>query len=372
MSSLSGSQYREFSEALLNAYSYDELERMLFFNLEKKLENIAGRGSDKRQVVFELIGEAERQGWTLKLIAAALSDNSGNEKLQLFASEFGLSPEIAFTNPEGEITSGSLKKRALQRMIDAANSPIDIALWREKLGQVEAQTCAVEINNRHKGTGFLVGPDLVMTNYHVVQSMIRDGGIANPSGLKVRFDFKRDNDGETIKSGKIYGLDQAEGLVHYSKYSSWDEKGSEENLSADNELDYVVLRLDAQPGKDSPSGNPNVDARGWVKLPTTSHDFASRPALFIVQHPTGQPMKLAMDTNAFTELNENGTRVRYRTNTDHGSSGSPCFDREWNLVALHHSGDIEKIPQWNQGIPFTKIVALLEAEKEEVLDENES
>ena len=37
--------------------------------------------------------------------------------------------------------------------------------------------------------------------------------------------------------------------------------------------------------------------------------------------------------------NANNTRVRYRTNTEEGSSGAPCFDKDWELVALHHSGD---------------------------------
>ena len=31
-------------------------------------------------------------------------------------------------------------------------------------------------------------------------------------------------------------------------------------------------------------------------------------------------------------------RVQYLTDTEPGSSGSPVFDKEWNVVALHHSG----------------------------------
>jgi V8-like Glu-specific endopeptidase len=55
------------------------------------------------------------------------------------------------------------------------------------------------------------------------------------------------------------------------------------------------------------------------------------------------------------------TRVRYRTNTEGGSSGSPCFDADWNLIALHHLGDPNfSTPTYNQGIPFTAIVDLLE------------
>jgi hypothetical protein len=75
-------------------------------------------------------------------------------------------------------------------------------------------------------------------------------------------------------------------------------------------------------------------------------------------------LKLALDTEAVIGVNDSGTRVRYRTNTDEGSSGSPCFDDRWNLVALHHAGDPKFAPlyhpEYNQGIPFAAIRALLE------------
>jgi len=55
--------------------------------------------------------------------------------------------------------------------------------------------------------------------------------------------------------------------------------------------------------------------------------------------------------------NTSATRVRHRTNTQAGSSGSPCFDRNWNLIALHHYGDAKygHAPLFNQGIPIAAI-----------------
>ena len=67
-------------------------------------------------------------------------------------------------------------------------------------------------------------------------------------------------------------------------------------------------------------------------------------------------MKLALDTQAVIGLNANGTRVRYRTNTDPGSSGSPVFTMDWDLVALHHLGDPDwHNPGFNQGVPIELI-----------------
>jgi V8-like Glu-specific endopeptidase len=61
--------------------------------------------------------------------------------------------------------------------------------------------------------------------------------------------------------------------------------------------------------------------------------------------------------------NGNGTRMQYRVNTEGGSSGAPCFNTEWQLVALHHSGDpnfeVDHKPTYNEGIPVGAILKLL-------------
>jgi hypothetical protein len=62
-------------------------------------------------------------------------------------------------------------------------------------------------------------------------------------------------------------------------------------------------------------------------------------------------------------MNKSGTRVRYRTNTVRGSSGSPCFTPVFDVVALHHTGDPNfaagHAPGYNQGVPMHLIAAHL-------------
>lgn len=131
-----------------------------------------------------------------------------------------------------------------------------------------------------------------------------------------------------------------------------------------SELDYALVRLAGRPGS-APLGEgaePGAPLRAWIS-PVEGHVFVPDSPLFIVQHPKGEPIKLALDTQAVLGVNGNGTRVRYRTNTEKGSSGSPCFNQSWELVALHHMGDpdfsIGHAPTYNQGIPITKIVERL-------------
>jgi V8-like Glu-specific endopeptidase len=85
--------------------------------------------------------------------------------------------------------------------------------------------------------------------------------------------------------------------------------------------------------------------------------------LLIAQHPYGMPLKLAVDTAAVLAVNPGGTRVRYATTTEAGSSGSPVFDLNWNLVALHHFGDPawNRPPAYNQGVPIDQVRARITA-----------
>jgi hypothetical protein len=78
-------------------------------------------------------------------------------------------------------------------------------------------------------------------------------------------------------------------------------------------------------------------------------------------HPV---MKISLETDAILNMNTNRTRMRYRTNTYFGSSGSPCFNADWELVAIHNAGDPDykasHTPEYNQGIPLSKVRQLLE------------
>lgn len=230
---------------------------------------------------------------------------------------------------------------SLERLIRPINKFFDVLLWRTKLEQIERQICRIDLPHS-TGTGFLVAPDVVMTNYHVVEDVI--SGMYQANEVALRFDYKKSVDGGTA-AGQIYKLVNDTPVIAQSDY---------QGISAD-QLDFALLRVQGQPGNE----------RGCITLPSHAYRFQDAPAIFIAQHPNGEAMKLTLDTDAFIDLLPNATtpyRVRYRTNTEPGSSGSPCFNQDWELVALHHSGDSTKIsvPEWNEGIPISAIVAFLQ------------
>ncbi len=361
---LTGSQYQQLTNALLDAFPTPaRLAEMVRFRIEKNLHTIA-IGDDLKEIVFKLIRTAEAEGWTAHLVVAARESNPGNPSLLAFSQQFGLAPRSPL-RPE------------LERIIKATNSFLDVDKWRTRLGQIETQVCRIEIRSNRGmiyGTGFLLAHDVVITNYHVMEAVIEGvqgratnrGASALPRDVILRFDFKRLVDGTTLNPGTVYRLATENWLIDTSPMSPVDSIPEPKyDLPESEHLDYALLRVDGTPGNDAVGNKaePAASPRKWIEVPTEVPNIHLNTALFIVQHPQGDPLQLALETDAIIRVNANNTRVSYRTNTLPGSSGSPCFNSNWELVALHHSGDPNfdpaHKPTYNEGIPIVAIVDLL-------------
>src|SRR5262249_19715991 len=142
----------------------------------------------------------------------------------------------------------------------------------------------------------------------------------------------------TRSEGVVVGLHATEWNQDFSPFSAADGTA---NLPAPNELDYALVKLARDLGNErlNPTA-PESPKRGWIEIPDPAPILEAKDPLLIAQHPDGRPLTLAVDTEAIIAVNANGTRVRYATNTEAGSSGSPCFEmKDWTLAALHHYGD---------------------------------
>jgi len=80
-------------------------------------------------------------------------------------------------------------------------------------------------------------------------------------------------------------------------------------------------------------GNPNGE---WGASSLSAADVKVNDYVNIIQHPGGLPKQIALYHNVVVFVG--GDRVQYLTDTLPGSSGSPVFDSQWRVVALHHSG----------------------------------
>jgi hypothetical protein len=352
---LSGRQYEALVKGLVSAFPNKfDLAKMLTFRLDARLAEIAPEET-LENMAFLVVQHYQASGEIAEFVVAARASRPKNPELLLAAEMLELAPAA----------------RELEKIVNRLNKFLDVSVWRARLGEIEGQVCRVEVSGptqASKGTGFLVGPDIVLTNHHVVAAVLEtraDGSIASREdcgkNVRVRFDYKRPAVGAAALEGTIVELAATDWLLDATPPSPIDfEADPKSGTPSKDHLDFALLRLASAVGSEpiGAKAEPGAERRGWIRLDDASFEMAIGSPLLIVQHPSGDPIKLAFDTNGI--LANEGTRIRYATNTMPGSSGSPCFDIDWKPVALHHSGDRQFVPQYNEGIPLSVIRARLE------------
>lgn len=358
-----GVSMKEIRDAILDAYTVPALEQSVAFLLNENLDVITPPG-DLGFRAFKLVQWADMNGRDVELVQVLGKDRPKNAKVQQAYKKYGMAVPVA-VQAAGAPAAGAPTDAAdgrLEKIVRPLLAVPDFGLWREKMTRVEGQVCRITLNGNAQGTGFLVGPDAILTNYHVMEPVLTKR--VPPAAVECQFDFKLLKDGTSPYTPARLAADWD---IDHSPYSAGERAGTPDAAppTAD-ELDYALVRL-AEPLGDRPwarSPDPNAPVRGWVRVPDVALAFPPKMAVIIAQHPDGQPMKLALDTDAIDQdkglwLNAPGTRVRYATNTEGGSSGSPCFDFGWVLVALHHYGDpknsgtnLRRFGDYNQGVPI--------------------
>jgi V8-like Glu-specific endopeptidase len=211
----------------------------------------------------------------------------------------------------------------LETIINSEDNFLDIGLLTGALYCAQA-ACRIEgSDGKALGTGVLIGPDLVLTNQHVLPN--KD----HLEGAVARFDYKL-----------IVGTGVADqGRPFAFKTDFFESSPSEQ-------LDYALAKLTAAPLEQmKPEGDlaaaPMTELvkggkhRGY--LPPVSRFLKAGDRVNIIQHPDGNPLKVVMTQN-YVATDMRQSRLQYVADTMPGSSGSPVFNNNWELVALHHSG----------------------------------
>ena len=335
----------ELRKALESAFTPGTLPMMLAERLNRQWQNIVPPAAAFPEQVFALLQTANAEGWIEHILLKAREFNPGNPQLAALATQIGLSSTAI--NYEQTTRNG--------------NAFLDPSTWRSKLGRIEFQVCRMEVptdqGDTCYGTGFLVGPNCVLTNHHVVEAVIagenrsttQDGLSAKAENVRCRFDYK-ELEGEIVNKGTAYRL-----------APNWLADLSEPEPPGPQKLDYALLRLERAVGDEPISTEPGNagEKRGFIRIPTTAYPFPAGSPLVIVQHPQRGPLKIAFDTDSVVSIANDRSRVRYKTNTEDGSSGSPCFTQRLDAVALHHGKFPGEGPTINVGMPLDSIRQLM-------------
>lgn len=357
MNMMPGVSFEEITGQIVDAYMQPELEAVLRQRMDLRLDRVVGPGTFDH-VVFQLLRWAEQHGREVELVRIAALARPRHNGMQSVYQKYGLAVEGQVQRAGTELVKAPAAGPGFEAEVKKHLPFLEVLQWREALVSMEGRVCRVEVGNGAMGSGFLVGRDVALTNYHVLERVVT--GESPAAKVLCRFDFKVLANGKEAE-GTLVKLHPTDWMVDASPYTQSEKaKKPDEKLPTADELDYVLFRLERPIGADPVDPNPRpgerVPARGWIKLPATAPAITPRMPVLILQHPSKLPLKLALDTEGVIRVNDNGTRVRYATNTAAGSSGSPCFDLKWNLIALHHFGDPDfDHPNYNQGVPVAAI-----------------
>jgi len=181
-----------------------------------------------------------------------------------------------------------------------------ILLAKRKVGRIvvldgnEKEACA---------TGFMVSDRLMLTNWHVFKTKDEVGN------SEVQFFYELDVEGHPI-SPTIFKL--APNDFFYS----------------DENLDYCFVAVEPN----DIGGKSDLKSIGYHYLDPKLGKLGEegKEKLNIIHHPDGDYKQLSIRENTFEKVLEN--TIWYKTDTAPGSSGSPVFNDQWQVVALHHSG----------------------------------
>jgi len=181
---------------------------------------------------------------------------------------------------------------------------------KKKVGRIVVRD-GIEIVGH--ATGFMVSEQLMLTNWHVFKSK---HSVKNST---VEFNYELDLNANA-KEPIVFDLD------------------SDTFYKSNKELDYCLVALSP---KDR-LGGVDLSSIGFIPLELGSGKLGDigKESLNIIHHPDGDYMQLSIRENTFTKVLS--SFIWYESDTAQGSSGSPVFNDQWQLVALHHMGVAKK------------------------------
>lgn len=304
MITLSPQRAEELIEALAESFTPEKLEHMVMTPLDAPSTARSG-ARDYRARIAALVSWAIADGRVADLLSISLRGNPNSARLRLLNEAAGL-------------------VRGTSTLIDGIRTALPEGgeeAWNRGLAEVRRQVCLIKTEKQAAATGFLVGPDQIMT--HAV--VLSDGRWA----------------GGTVAFETATGSPQTYGVL------------SEPILVAEDGV--VVLQLDGHAGRDATADLEvsGTRARGWI---TPRSGRSETNALVIVQYIEARELAVSVDADGL--IGRDGPLIHYRTSTHLGSSGAPCFDEQWRLVGMHRGVD-EDSAATNHGLSIESILEQL-------------
>jgi endonuclease G len=277
--------------------------------MEGQLEQTERRYRERRRVREEVVHQLDDEGRTPMEVDTPERVRARLRRLGIESADGTLCPDTARVLTRVVPVTAEPAKLVYERVL--GRSDLTSVSFLERGLKVSRSVGRVRIGDSHGrlagyGTGFMVSPRLMLTNNHVLRSAAEAGN------SQIEFNFQSSVDGASLPS-VLFTLDPASLFL------------------TDSRLDYTLVAvkpqsLDGQALRDF-GFNRLIEAQGKVLL----GEYVN-----IIQHPNGEPKQLALRENQIIDLLEDF--CHYQTDTAPGSSGSPVYNDQWEVVALHHMG----------------------------------
>ena len=166
------------------------------------------------------------------------------------------------------------------------------------------------------GTGFLIGPRLLLTNAHVL------GTPQDAQRATVEFGYELDHEGRLRRTTR-FRLTPQDGWISSPK----------------NKLDYTIVAI----AERSEDGGTSLSDFGFLRLDPRVGKVDLGNYVTIIQHPGSSTKRISLRENKIVKYGDDTDPDRdnflwYSSDTAAGSSGAPVATDAWQVVCLHHAG----------------------------------
>jgi hypothetical protein len=311
------------------AGTYDEFVRSIGGPkaLSLKVRAVYAESDDDAAAFYEGLVQADELGWLEPLLTEVhrLGWFDDGAPTHVSTPESPIEPKPGLAR-EPEITV------ELQGIISRHLPNLDMEKITPGLLRAVGRVCRVVVDGGTvTGTGFLVGPQTVVTSWHVVQSLLTgaDHQPARESAEKISVEFDLVGSRPAYNTGsRFHVTDQwlvAASPCHPTELPRDSDRSGRrpDGVDVGGYLDYAILRLDGTPGRER--GSYRLDPERWpTKGPTC-----------VVHHPAQFSQRAAFGDIVEVWPGEKGARVVHNAGTGYGSSGGVVLDGTFEAIALH-------------------------------------
>jgi len=328
---LSGRSRRKLREALQSGFKeYDVLNRFAVESLGTNLNTRTHPSAGLDTAIDTLMTLMDENSRVAELVHAARAERPGNVFLRDVEQELGLTFD-PFGDPQlqSALASPAARGQVERTIVQSAGFPTSEQVI-SALGVGEYRVCYLAYGlpggSKVFGTAFLIGNDLLMTNFHVIEKASTPFPLAGEQ-IHAVFDYRSANSVPTVHT-----LASRDWLVAHDP---------EKRSDGTSGLDYAILRLSTEVANQAIGSGIGAATRGYFR--PLSYEPSTNEPILILQHPYDKldaapsSMRLTIGSVLGVEADE----IRDSANTSEGSSGSPVFNSRMELVAIHYWGDVK-------------------------------